>query len=75
MSAFKFSKGSSLKRQTDKYIQTKLQNTRPLTAMVLREKLCCWKLYKHMMSYDFLYLFLNQRTYMFSLMHTPYQTQ
>ena len=54
----------------DEYIHTKLQNTRPLTTMVLRgKKLCCWKLYKHMISYDFLYLFLNQRTYMFSLMH------
>lgn len=65
-------KGSSQKRQTDEYIHTKLQNTRPLTTMVLWEKLCCWKLYKHMISYDFLYLFLNQRTYVFSLMHRNY---
>lgn len=42
--------------------------------MVLWEKLCCWKLYKHMISYNFLYLFLNQRTYMFSLMHTDNTT-
>lgn len=64
---FKFSKGSLQKRQTDEYIHTKLQNTRPLTTMVLQDKLCCWKLYKHMISYDFLYLFLNPRTYMFQL--------
>lgn len=58
------------RKDKHEYIHTKLQNTRPLTTMVLWEKLCCWKLYKHMISYNFLYLFLNQRTYMFSLMHT-----
>lgn len=70
MSGFKFNRGF-ITEKTNSWIYThKVKHTRPLTTMVLWEKLCCWKLYKHMISYNFLYLFLNQRTSMFSLMHT-----
>lgn len=39
MSGSELSEGSSQKRRADEYIHTKLQNTRPLTTMVLREKI------------------------------------
>lgn len=62
-------KGSSWKRQMNIYTH-KTPKYKAINYYGSEGKLCCWKLYKHMISYDFLYLFLNQRTYMFSLMHT-----
>lgn len=62
-------KGSSWKRQMNIYTH-KTPKYKAINYYGSEGKLCCWKLYKHMISYDFLYLFLNQRTYVFSLMHT-----
>ncbi len=48
--------------QTNIYTQKTLK-FKAINSYGSEGKLCCWKLYKHMISYDFLYLFLNQRTY------------